>query len=192
MARTKAFCEDKVLNNAVHLFWGKGYNATSMQDLVDKLGINRSSMYDTYGDKRQLYIAALKQYRDKWASKVIELLDASTDAKATIKKMFDVTIHESLHDEERKGCFMLNACIELSPDDTEVAAIVEENIQDVQKALARLIKRGQDAHDINTTHTPLALAHFISNAINGIRVAARLGGDKNAYRDIEHVTMSML
>jgi TetR/AcrR family transcriptional repressor of nem operon len=79
MARTKLFSEEAILDKAMKLFWEKGYNATSAQDLVDGLGISRSSLYDTYGDKHSLFVTALKRYRKERIDPVLEGIDTATD-----------------------------------------------------------------------------------------------------------------
>ncbi len=81
MARTKDFDEQEVLKKAVCLFWNKGYNATSMQDLVDQLGISRSSLYDTYGDKHTLYLKALEEYQQTNGGKLCSIVHESASAK---------------------------------------------------------------------------------------------------------------
>src|ERR1700753_1582272 len=109
MARTKDFDEDEVLKKAVNLFWLKGYNATSMQDLVDGLGISRSSLYDTYGDKHTLFIKALEAYKAQSAGSMCGIVSNMDSAKEAIRQLFDFTTKQLLSDEQHKGCFLVNA-----------------------------------------------------------------------------------
>src|ERR1700755_2679328 len=106
MARTKDFDENEVLCKAIDLFWRKGYNGTSMQDLVDGLGISRSSLYDTYGDKHTLFIKALESYKGTNAVKFGDIISNSGTAKETIKKILEFITGGLLEDECHKGCFM--------------------------------------------------------------------------------------
>src|SRR5688500_6432599 len=108
MARTKVFDEEAVLNKAVKLIWQKGFNGTSAQDLVDELGISRSSLYDTYGDKYQLFKNSLLQYRKTFAGSMIEMINKSHDFEKTIKDVFQYVVTESLQQKFSKGCFMVN------------------------------------------------------------------------------------
>jgi len=85
MGRTKNFDESRVLDKALEVFWKKGFNATSIQDLVDHLGINRASIYDTYGDKHQLYLASLKRYRQQTSSWLLQQIRSEKSALAIIK-----------------------------------------------------------------------------------------------------------
>ena len=89
MARTKDFDENEVLSKAMELFWSKGYNATSMEDLVGGLGISRSSLYDTYTDKHTLFIKALEQYQQMGMMKIREILNSPGTAKETVRKLIE-------------------------------------------------------------------------------------------------------
>jgi TetR/AcrR family transcriptional repressor of nem operon len=192
MARTKEFDEDEVLGKAVNLFTCKGYNGTSAQDLVDCLGISRSSLYDTYGDKRALFIKAMNKYRDQVAAQMIHFIDSSSDVLQTIRHIFQHVLAESMQDKLEKGCFMVNSSIEMSAHDAEVATIVNAGMQDVEDALYRAIKKGQDAGQVSKAHSARALARFFFNTISGIRVAAKSGADKKVYDDIVKVALSTL
>ena len=114
MARTKDFDEDEVLQKAVCLFWHKGYNGTSMQDLVDGLGISRSSIYDTYGDKHALFVKTLQRYEESVYEKVVEIVNQTAPAKEIIKQLLNFITSELLNDEQHKGCFLVNAAIEVA------------------------------------------------------------------------------
>src|ERR1700712_1775977 len=115
MARTKDFDENEVLTKAIQLFWHKGYNGTSMQDLVDGLGISRSSLYDTYTDKHTLFVKALESYQNTAAGKIQEIISTSTSAKKTVRKLLELATNDLLCDKQQKGCFMVNAEVEVAP-----------------------------------------------------------------------------
>src|ERR1700750_25596 len=104
MARTKDFDENEVLNKAICIFWHKGYNGTSMQDLVDGLGISRSSLYDTYGDKHSLFVKALESYKEAGARQFSDIIDGNPSAKEAVKKLFEFTTRTLLDDKQQKGC----------------------------------------------------------------------------------------
>ncbi len=192
MARTKVFDEEEVLNKALNLFWEKGYNGTSAQELVDGLGISRSSLYDTYGDKYQLFKNSLLQYRKKFAGAMIEMIDGSNDFEKTLKEVFHYVVTESLQEKFSKGCFMVNSSVELAPHNLEIAEIVNDNMQDIEDALFRLIKKGQDVEQFSKSHTARSLARFVFNTISGLRVASKSGADKKVFDDVVKVTLSAL
>src|SRR5690554_3220753 len=103
MARTKEFDEHEILDRAMNLFWLKGYNATSAQDLVDNLGISRSSLYDTFVDKHSLFVKALQQYRKERIDPVINPQNGVEDVEAYIRFFFESVKNEAIgRSEERR------------------------------------------------------------------------------------------
>lgn len=192
MARTKDFDEDEVLKKAVCLFWHKGYNATSMQDLVDGLGISRSSLYDTYGDKHTLFIKALEAYKAQSAESMCNIVSNTGSAKDAIRLLFDFTTKQLLSDEQHKGCFLVNAAVEVAPHDKEVGDIVCQNDKELEEAFYKSIKKGQDSGEITSKQDARALARFILNSIKGIRLSAKLTADKKFFDDIANMTLSVL
>ncbi len=192
MARTKEFQEEVVLDKAIALFWCKGFNAASAQDLVDCLGISRSSLYDTFGDKRSLFIAALKRYREQQATALIAMLASSSGIKKTIRDLFKYAISETLQYKLHKGCFIVNSTIEVAPTDKDVAALVTRNMQYIEEAFYTAIKKGQALGEISESKDARALARFFFNNITGIRVAAKIGADEKIYEDILTIVLSTL
>jgi len=192
MPRVKEFNETDVLEKAVNLFHTKGYNATSAQDLVDELGISRSSLYDTFGDKRSLFLKALQHYRSTASKAMIEMVNNSTNIEETIKLIFKTAIKEAIEDKLSKGCFMVNATIELAPHDKDVAEIINQNMADVENALCLAIKKGQNEGLFTENQTALSLSRFVFNNISGLRVASKSGAEKKVFEDIVKVTLSAL
>lgn len=192
MARTKDFDEDEVLVKAVRLFWHKGYNGTSMQDLVDGLGISRSSLYDTYGDKHALFIKALDSYKKSAADKMQGIIDHSASAKDAIKQLLEMTTNDLICDQQHKGCFLINAAVEVAPHDKEVSNIICQNDQQIEGFFYDAIKKGQNSGEISNKQDARALARFIFNTVKGIRVSAKAVTDKSIFDDITKLTLSVL
>lgn len=192
MARPKAFDEKAVLNQAVLLFSSQGYEATSVQDLVDRLGINRASLYDTYGDKYALYRQALDEYKQCSQQNVCQLLDQSRPTIELIRELLDGIINEIVSDPDQKGCFMVNAAIELASHDTEIARIVSENQRVVVGRFTGLIERGQREGDITTGHAAGDLSQFLYNTISGLRVLGKMQSGQSALQGIAVVAISSL
>ena len=192
MARTKDFDENEVLCKAIQIFWHKGYNGTSMQDLVDGLGISRSSLYDTYTDKHTLFVKALESYQDTGAGKIQEIINNSGSAKATIKQLLEFVINELLGDKQHKGCFMVNAEVEVAPHDAEINDLVCKNDQQMEDAFYLVIKKGQDSGDIKKNQDARALSRFIFNTVKGIRVTAKSTSDRTVFDDIIKLTVLAL
>ena len=192
MARKKEFDEDELLEKAVGLFWLKGYNATSAQDLVDCLGINRSSIYNTYTDKRTLFKKSLNHYQVKQTNAMIAMLGKAENAKKVLKQIFSDLILESDEDPLLKGCFMVNTAVELAGHDAEIGDIVNKNNKSVEDALTKLIEKGQLDGQFSTKSDARAFARFIFGNITAIKVAARSGTTKKALEDMAEIALSAL
>ncbi|MES2828686.1 MAG: TetR/AcrR family transcriptional regulator [Bacteroidota bacterium] len=192
MGRTKDFDENEVLTKAIQLFWHKGYNGTSMQDLVDALGISRSSLYDTYTDKRTLFLKALESYQQSGSLKIQKLIDQTDTARETITKLLELTSVELIGDKQHKGCFMVNAEVEVAPHDQGVSSVVCKNDLQMEEAFYNVIKKGQDSGEIKNAQDARALARYIFNAVKGMRVTAKSAQDRSAFDDIIKLTVSTL
>ncbi|URC12696.1 TetR/AcrR family transcriptional regulator [Flavobacterium sp. B183] len=193
MARTKEFDEDKALDKAIEIFWCKGYNGTSAQDLVTHLGLSRSSLYDTFGEKQKLFSKALRRYLEHGQEATRNLLNQSEDIKETLTEIFKQAVIESLDDRMTKGCFVVNAAVELAMHDEEIAKIVSDNRQTVEEIFLTAVKKGQQAGQISKQLEARMLARFIFNNYTGIRVLARSGeNDKKVYDDILKAMFSVL
>ncbi|MBL0739240.1 TetR/AcrR family transcriptional regulator [Flavobacterium sp. GN10] len=185
MARTKEFNEDQALDKAIEIFWHKGYNGTSAQDLVNHLGLSRSSLYDTFGDKQKLFVKSLKRYQKQNLDSLKELFENSENIKTALTEIFKQAVVESLQDRITKGCFMVNSSVELAMHDPEIAKIVHDNQKTVEDIFSQAIKKGQELGQISDKQEARSLARFIFNNYSGIRVLARAGErDKQVYDDI--------
>lgn len=192
MARKKGFDEDELLERATDLFWRKGYNATSAQDLVDELNINRSSLYNTYSDKKTLFRKALIKYQEQQTKAMIDMLNTADDPEKVIKQVFDNLIKESNEDSIARGCFMVNTAVEIAGQDREIGAIVHANNKSVEDALTTIIEKGQKTGQFSTKNTARAYARFLFGSINALRIIARSGADKSALDDVADITLASL
>ncbi|MBS1520325.1 MAG: TetR/AcrR family transcriptional regulator [Bacteroidetes bacterium] len=192
MARKKEFDEDELLEKATNLFWRKGYNATSAQDLVDELQINRSSLYNTYSDKKTLFKKALKKYQEQQTKALIDMLSKADDPEKAIKRVFDGLVKESCEDTVARGCFMVNTAVEIAGQDEEIGVLVHANNKSVEDALVTIIEKGQKMGQFSTKNTARAYARFLFGSINALRVIARSGADKNALKDVASITLASL
>jgi TetR/AcrR family transcriptional regulator, transcriptional repressor for nem operon len=192
MARNREFDEKFVIETATNLFWKKGYNAVSTQDLIDAFGISRSSMYGAYKDKRSLFILALQHYRDTASQSMIDALKEKKSFKETITQLLMQLIKDTISDHDNKGCFVVNTAIELAPHDHDILEIIKVNRENIIFALKTSIERGIENGELKSSQNPAALANFFYNLINGLRVDAKIHKDKNNYDEIIKIAMSVL
>jgi TetR/AcrR family transcriptional repressor of nem operon len=192
MARTKDFDEEEVLNKAVNIFWLKGYNATSMQDLVDGLGISRSSLYDTYGDKHTLYMKALESYQCLNSEKFASIINSGKSAKEAVKSLLEFVVDSLLNDKSKKGCFMVNAEVEVALHDKEVGGMVQKNDEQLEDSFYFVIKKAQESGELHNQQDARALARFMFNTVKGIQVTAKSTCDRKVFDDIISLAVGVL
>lgn len=174
MPRTKQFDEHEVLDKAMELFWEKGFHDTSIQDLVTFLGINRASMYHTYGGKETLFLRALTSYREKVFSHFQEILFAGGTTLDSFYQLFHDIADRLGKDSRRRGCFLVNTLTELLPGDAHVLTYMDQVKERETEMYERRIQEGIESGDIKEgTHTS-DLAHYFYNIHCGLTVTSKI------------------
>ncbi len=190
MPRVKLFDKDDVLKKAMLLFWDKGYHATSIQDLVTALGINRGSLYDTFGGKKNLFEQALALYCNHNIKITREFLQSEESVKLAIKKLFQVFIDDSV--EDKKGCFVVNTTTELSCEEDIINAALLHNKDNFEAMFCECLKKGQESGEISQDKDIKSLSYLIYVLFSGIRVVARLEKDNQRLHKLSNVVLSLL
>lgn len=176
----------------MRLFWARGYAAVSVQDLVAATGLNRASLYAEFGDKRALFHAAVDRYLAEVSARRLAVLERPGSAKAAIRSYFDELIAFTLGEGRKLGCLLVNAAVELAPHDEAMGERLRASFAKVEAAFARAVRRGQAQREIAADKDPRALARFLVNAVQGLRVTGRAAPRKAALRDIVAVTLAAL
>lgn len=192
MPRTKQFCEKEVLNKAVELFWKKGFHATSMQDLVSYLGINRASMYDTYGGKEALFDKAFTHYRKTALDGLQEMFNSAPSVKSGFKRLFDQAIEEAVSDEFRKGCFVVNTTTELVPGNEILLKILNEHKEHIENLFIDFIQKGIANGEISNAKDAQELGLMLYTLYNGIRVVSKVDTDPQKLQKVIHSGLAFL
>lgn len=183
MARIKTFDEKEKLEKALNLFWKKGYAATSMQDLVDAMGINRSSIYDTYGNKENLFEKTIQYYRSKNTSIIEEILSKDISVKSRFRTLFNKAVELSIKDPDKKGCFVVNTTAELASNDPGIKSILNENKKIFITIFRETLERAQDEGEIMRSRDVQSLATLLFTLYNGLQVVSKL---ENKPSDVQH------
>lgn len=191
MARTKQFDEQAVVNKAIAVFTAKGYHGTSAQDLVDTLGLSRSSLYDTFGDKHGLFLRALEQYGQQSARAFIELLAQSTDICVTLRQFFDQLIQQSVANGTQGGCLMTNSATDVDALSPAAGLLVQAGTLAIEEALVEAIGRAQRAGTMSAQHSARALARSLHGTIVGLRVMAKAGASREALEDVVRLALTL-
>jgi TetR/AcrR family transcriptional repressor of nem operon len=174
MARPKAFDKDAALSAAIGLFSQRGYEGTSASDLVKGMGIGRQSLYNTFGDKWQLYLAALSHYINESVRAQLEALRVPSRALDGVAAQVALVIEDAIADAS-PSCLGVGATCEFGRREPEVKAVIDRNGHRLTAALAARIREGQGQGDIATTVIPDEAAAFILAVLMGVKVAARAG-----------------
>lgn len=192
MPRVKLFNEDEVLEKAMIIFWKKGYHNTSIQDLVGFLGINRASLYDTFGGKKQLFDNAFALYRGKGDKMQEELLKTDKSTKEAIKNIFQQIIILDLSDSDNKGCFVANTTTEMLPEDVQLQKIITTHKKNMEKFFLKLLKVGVERGEIPKKKDLKALASLFYTVTTGFRVISKTKpSKKESFASID-VVLSLL
>lgn len=192
MARPRTFEREDVLDSAMDAFWNQGYEATSVQDLVDATGLNRASLYNTFGNKHELFIEVLERYEARWMGKTLALLKQHESARAAIRVLFEHVADQAAACPKRGSCLMTNAATELGAHDTDTADRVRSNFARMQDAFAATVRQGQEQGEIDTNADPDGLARFLVNNIQGLRVMAKTCPARADLQDIVDTTLAAL
>ncbi|MFF0447617.1 TetR/AcrR family transcriptional regulator [Streptomyces sp. NPDC004609] len=191
MARTKEFDPDAALQRAMELFWLKGYEATSMADLVEHLGIGRASVYATFGSKRELYLRAYDRYLENGVD-FVGLLSRPGPVLPAVRALVERYADEAAADTLHRGCLVVNTAVELAPHDRAVARRVEANWDFVEGTLTSALARARAQGELSAGKDPRALARFLLTLLQGMRVMGMSSEDPARLRDTAAVALSVL
>ena len=177
MPRTKKFDQEVVLQKAMELFWKKGYHDTSIQDLVDFLGINRASLYDTYGGKKKLFEKALRSYCDEACQGLAAYLNTQEDIREGLRQVFLKIITDDQFDPDRKGCLVVNTTTEMLPADPAFQSSIINHRQFIVKQFHDFLKKGQENGQISPEKEIQLIASLLYTFMTGLRVIAKMEFD---------------
>lgn len=191
IGRPRTFDREEALGKAMDVFWAEGYAAASVQDLLDGMGINRGSMYDTFGDKHALFVEAVKLYERQVTQQLVQGLEAPGSAVGAIRRTL-AGVAEMVSSGECRGCLLTNTIVELAPHDDVVADAVRSVLGRIEKAfrsaLGRAVKLGELSSGANTR----GLARFLTSTVQGLVVMGKASVSRASLRDIVSVSLAAL
>ncbi len=173
MARTKEFDPDAAVAAAVDVFWKQGYANTSMQDLVDRLDLNRGSLYGTFGSKHELFVSALSRYCAEVSGALLETLEADGPLLPRLRCELVAIVDADLADPDHKGCLLVNSAMEGLPGDGDTAALFERTVGTIRAGFEAAIRRAQLDGELPRSLDPRAGASFLVTTLQGLRVMAK-------------------
>jgi len=187
----KQFDVDDTLRKAMEAFWAKGYEATSMQDLVHAMEINPGSIYSTYGNKRALFIQALGRYRRVFRGWFKAYADENSP-RGAILAVFERITNDALEKPNYHGCLLVNTALELAPHDKEIGHLVAEGLKETENFFCKMIQDGQAVDEIRKNVDPLKTAYVLVGLLMGLRVLSRGRPERRVLKAITEEAQRVL
>ena len=180
----KSFNESEFVDQAMRVFWEKGYAATSISDITAATGVKRGSLYNAFDGKHDLFLRSLVKYDNERRTNQRRQFGAIDDPLEAIIGFFDQCVRDSLNDHEKKGCLLVNTSLDISQHDDEVKKVVSDAFKEITVNFEKLIKRGQERGDIPDTVNPRPTAKALTALLVGIRTLGRGLLGKSALQQI--------
>lgn len=183
MARPREFDPDTALAAATRVFWAKGYEHSSLDDLCDATGLNRSSLYAAFGAKRDLYLSALARYEEGSVARIVSALEGRP-VREGLAQFLDSLIDSIVAGPGRSGCFIGNCAAEMARLDRTAAARVRRSLARIEAAFRTGLDRALANGELAPGSNPAALARFLTAGIQGLRLVGKANPDRAALKDV--------
>ena len=192
VARPRAFDETQALEAAMDCFWERGYKATSVRDLTERMGIAGPSLYNAFSDKRSLFSCALEQYCSRLTYARIERIEAQLPPHARIAAFLAEVVDKSVDDQQRRGCFLINSAIDVAPHDAELGAIIAGHLEAVRRFFERSLLAARQVGSVATGIDCSREADHLMAVLLGIRVLARTRPERSLLEGIVEAALAPL
>ncbi|GAA0721819.1 TetR/AcrR family transcriptional regulator [Aquimarina litoralis] len=192
MPKVETFDRTNVLHSATEVFHKKGYNGTSMQDLVDATGLNRSSIYNSFGSKLGMFMEVLSFYRNNGNKKMGKEIVQNQNALDTLQSIFCWYISDIIEDKDNKGCLIVNCKSEMVNQEPLIRSFMEQNQEQMMAFLEDVVHNGQMEKIINEDQTAAQYALYLYSSIQGLRMTGILNTNKEELENLIHTILSVL
>jgi TetR/AcrR family transcriptional regulator, transcriptional repressor for nem operon len=192
MARPREFDEMAALEAAIACFWSRGYEATSVRDLAENMGLSAPSLYNAYGDKHALFVQALEHYLDRSMRERIERLEKSLPPQQAIREFIEEIIDHSVNDRERRGCFLVNSALEVAPHDKKLGRLIANRLTELESFFERSIRKAQAEGSMPRQRGAKDLARLLLGLVLGIRVLARVRPERALLQSLARPALALL
>lgn len=191
MPKVETFNKELVLKQATEVFHTKSYSLTSMQDLVDATGLNRSSIYNTFGSKLNLYMDCLRSYQSDALGNIQKIIKQTKGTKATLEAIFLLNVAKSTTGTDN-GCLINNCTTEMANQETGINQFLCNNQENMVQLFQSLVTQGQEEGVFNTTQTPTEYGLYLLNAFQGLKISGILSKDHKQLESVVYTTLSVL
>lgn len=180
---------DAVLERAMQLFWDSGYEATSMRDLVAVMDLSRSSFYQGFGGKRDLFVSCLERYEQQTSEMLWEQLAGAESARGFIHDTLSWATAESAAGTGPRGCLVMNTATEFAQRDPAIATVVTRGLDEYRAIFEAAVQRGQEEGSIRTDRSAAAQANYLVTTMSGLRTMVKAGTNVTALTEMVTVAM---
>lgn len=192
MARTKAFDEDRAIDAAVDCFWTHGYEATSVRDLAQAMGIGGASLYNAYGDKRELFVLSLERYANRSMRERIARIENRHPPRQAIAAFLGEIISRSASDPDCKGCLLVNSALDVASRDAGLSKAVAAYLGEIRAFFRRSLEAGQRTGEIaETVDSDVVSAHLLG-VVLAVRVLARTGAKRSLLESVAQPALDLI
>lgn len=192
MPRSKEFNPDEALEKAMQVFWHKGYEATSMEDLLTAMDLNRGSLYNTFGDKRQLFLKVIDRYCNCFVRPRFSFLDQPGPALQALQTFMHTMIDGALADPQRRGCLIANTIMELAPHEQDIAKTLNRTLTMGEDAFFKILSRAKEQGELAKGKDPRTLARFLVAMMQGTVVMIKAGAPAKAVKQSVETALSIV
>jgi len=192
MARSKAFDEDRAIDAAVDCFWTHGYESTSVRDLAQAMGIGGASLYNAYGDKRELFVLSLERYANRSMRERIARIEKRYPPRQAIAAFLGEIIRRSANDPDCKGCLLVNSALDVASRDAGLGKAVASYLGEIRAFFGRSLEAGRQTGEIaETIDINVASAHLMGIVL-AVRVLARTGAKRSLLESVAQPALDLI
>ena len=192
MPKVETFNRNEVLQRATEVFHKKGYNGTSMQDLVDATNLNRSSIYNSFGSKLGMFMEVLSYYQQNYTNELEKSIANTYNAIDAIKAVFDVTLQYILNDTDQKGCLIINSTSEMTNQDNTIKSFIEQNHDRMIALLEDIVTKGQMQRLLNHEQSAFQYALYLYSSIQGLRMTGIINKNQDELKNLIDTIIEVL
>jgi TetR/AcrR family transcriptional repressor of nem operon len=192
IGRPLNFDPDIALEKAMHLFWQKGYESSSLQALINTMGLSKSSFYQTFKSKHQLFQTCIQHYQQMLTDDLRDQLEKSGSGKTFITTLFNSITNETCGPNARRGCLLMNTASEFAQSDKQVSQLVSSSIERCIDIFELAVQQGQQQEEISKKQEARALATYLLSSMSGLKNMVKAGADKATVKQIVGVVLTTL
>ena len=180
------------LDAAMQLFWRKGYEATSLLDLLDAMGLSKSSFYQAFASKHALFERCIKHYRATTSHKFSRQKLKHDSARDFLEATFKEVADETLSAKTRNGCLLMNTVSEFGQIDPVIAKLVTDSLDQITEIFKTAIEQAQRSGEIPQEKNAAELASYLVSTMSGLKSMVKAGRDKQTIKQIVDTAMSVM